>query len=48
MCATAWQFLQERLNHPAMKRQEAVLNPKLVIRESSCRGAKPEPAVAVA
>jgi LacI family transcriptional regulator len=37
MCATAWQFLERRLLEPKGKRQEAVLKPRLVIRESSRR-----------
>lgn len=37
MCATAWQFLERRLTEPAGKRQEAMLKPRLVIRESSRR-----------
>jgi DNA-binding LacI/PurR family transcriptional regulator len=37
MCATAWRFLLQRLDHPDMKRQHAVLKPELVIRESSRR-----------
>ncbi len=37
MCATAWQFLLRRLKTPGMKRQEAVLQAELVIRESSQR-----------
>lgn len=42
MCATAWQFLLERLNNPTMKRQQAVLKPRLVIRESSSRNGAPQ------
>jgi len=37
MCATAWQFLQQRINHSAKKPQTMKLNPKLVIRDSSRR-----------
>jgi LacI family transcriptional regulator len=37
MCATAWQFLLQRLEQPARKKQKAVLKPKLAIRESSRR-----------
>ena len=37
MCTTAWQFLERRLSEPDLKRQEAMLKPKLVIRESSRR-----------
>lgn len=35
MCATAWQFLLQRLDQPDVKRQKAMLKPKLAIRESS-------------
>jgi LacI family transcriptional regulator len=35
MCARAWEFLERRLAEPKSKRQEAVLKPRLVIRESS-------------
>ena len=38
MCATAWQFLMQRIERPATKRQWAVLKPKLAIRESTTRG----------
>src|SRR5437868_4553948 len=37
MCATAWQFLLQRLEKPKLKNQRAVLKPKLAIRESSMR-----------
>jgi LacI family transcriptional regulator len=37
MCATAWQFLVQRIEHPGTKRQSAVLKPKLAVRESSAR-----------
>jgi DNA-binding LacI/PurR family transcriptional regulator len=37
MCATAWQFMQQRLENAETKRQKAVLKPKLTIRESSRR-----------
>lgn len=37
MCATAWQFMQQRLESSDAKRQKAVLKPKLTIRESSRR-----------
>lgn len=37
MCATAWNFLLQRLEQPAMKRQQAILKPKLTVRESSRR-----------
>jgi LacI family transcriptional regulator len=36
-CGTAWQFLCQRLENPQLKRQHAVLQPKLVVRESSRR-----------
>jgi len=39
MCATAWQFLVQRIEHPETKRQSAVLKPKLAVRESSVRNA---------
>jgi len=35
MCATAWQFLQQRLEQPSISPQHAVLKPKLALRESS-------------
>lgn len=34
MCATAWQFLQARINNPDLPHQEAMLHGKLVVRES--------------
>jgi LacI family transcriptional regulator, galactose operon repressor len=37
ICELAWQFLLQRLDHPELKRQQAVLEPELVIRESSRR-----------
>lgn len=39
MCATAWQFLQQRLAQPrqSIAPQHAVLKPRLVVRESSRR-----------
>jgi len=37
VCATAWQFLQQRLEKPEGKRQTAVLKPKLAVRESTRR-----------
>jgi DNA-binding LacI/PurR family transcriptional regulator len=37
MCAAAWQFLQRRLENPALEWQSALLSPSLVIRESSVR-----------
>ena len=37
ICELAWQFLLQRLDHPDLKRQHAVLQPALVIRESSRR-----------
>jgi len=39
MCETAWQFLTQRLENPKLKRQQAVFEPELVIRESSRRTA---------
>jgi LacI family transcriptional regulator, galactose operon repressor len=35
MCATAWEFLQRRLERPGRKRQWRVLMPELAVRESS-------------
>jgi LacI family transcriptional regulator len=37
MCATAWQFLIQRMDHAATKTQKTKLKPKLVIRASSVR-----------
>lgn len=37
MCATAWQFLLQRMDRTATKRQIAKLKPKLVVRDSSDR-----------
>jgi len=37
MCATAWRFLLQRLENPGTKLQHVVLQPGLVIRESSQR-----------
>ena len=37
MCEIAWQFLTQRLANPKLKRQHAVLEPELIIRESSRR-----------
>jgi LacI family transcriptional regulator len=37
ICETAWRFMLQRLKHPELKRQHAVLEPELVIRESSRR-----------
>jgi LacI family transcriptional regulator len=37
MCATAWQFLQQRLEDPSLPPQCACFKPELTIRESSCR-----------
>jgi len=37
MCATAWQFLQQRLEKPDAPLQRAVLQPVLAIRDSSRR-----------
>ena len=41
MCATAWQFLQQRLEQPSTALQHACLKPQLVLRESS----RPRPGV---
>jgi len=38
MCASAWQFFQQRQERPNSKRQEVALKPKLEIRESTRRG----------
>jgi LacI family transcriptional regulator len=40
MCAVAWDFLRRRLESPEIKRQGAVLKPKLMIRKSSDRKSK--------
>lgn len=37
MCATAWQFLQQRLENRSLPPQRTVLEPTLAIRDSSCR-----------
>lgn len=37
MCATAWGFLMNRLEQPALKLQTQMLKPRLVVRESSVR-----------
>jgi len=37
ICETAWRFLLQRLENPALDRQQAVLQPELAIRESSRR-----------
>jgi len=37
MCATAWQFLQNRLADPAIPLHRALLHPRLAIRDSSVR-----------
>lgn len=37
MCATAWQFLQRRLEKTGAPLQRVVLQPALAIRDSSCR-----------
>lgn len=37
MCLTAWEFFKARQANPALKRQEAVLQPKLAIRDSTKR-----------
>ncbi|MDR3402397.1 MAG: LacI family DNA-binding transcriptional regulator [Chthoniobacter sp.] len=39
MCELAWQFLTQRLDNLELKQQHAVLEPELVIRESSRRPA---------
>ena len=41
MCATAWQFLEQRLSCPNTKRQQVVLKPSLQIRESSTWQSQP-------
>jgi LacI family transcriptional regulator len=43
MCATAWQYLGQRLARPGLKLQRAVLPPELVVRESSRRPASAAP-----
>jgi DNA-binding LacI/PurR family transcriptional regulator len=35
MCATAWEFLSQRLLRPGLERQQAVLLPTLAVRASS-------------
>lgn len=35
MCATAWDFLENRMREPHLAPQQIVLQPKLVVRESS-------------
>jgi LacI family transcriptional regulator len=42
MCATAWQFLQQRLAAPGLPRQRTVLKPRLEVRDST----QPRPASA--
>lgn len=37
MCATAWQFLLQRMNRPGAKPQKTKLKPKLVVRASTTR-----------
>jgi len=37
MCILAWQFLERRMNDPALPLQQQFLPAKLIIRESSCR-----------
>jgi LacI family transcriptional regulator len=44
MCATAWQFLQGRLEQPSRPLQRAVVKPALVIRESTRRVPAMQPA----
>jgi LacI family transcriptional regulator len=39
MCATAWQFLQQRLATPGLPCQHALLKPRLEVRESTARSA---------
>lgn len=46
MCATAWQFLLQRLKQPERKHQRAILKPVLRIRESSSRQANPNSGLA--
>jgi|SRR6267154_393588 len=43
MCATAWQFLLQRIDQAATRPQRTKLKPKLVIRDSSLRNPRPEP-----
>jgi DNA-binding LacI/PurR family transcriptional regulator len=45
MCALAAEFLQRRIDEPDAPRQQAMLQPTLVIRESSRGGTYQEPAV---
>jgi LacI family transcriptional regulator len=40
MCASAWQFFQQRQEQPSSKRQAVILKPKLEIRDSSRRKIK--------
>jgi len=35
MCAAAWKFLADRLEHPELEKQSLILQPRLEIRESS-------------
>lgn len=37
MCEMAWRFLQNRLEHPDLPRQAAVVKPCLIVRDSSVR-----------
>jgi LacI family transcriptional regulator len=37
MCATAWQFLIQRMDRPGTKPQRMKLKPKLVVRDSTTR-----------
>ena len=37
ICGTAWRFLLQRLENPALDRQQAVLQPGLAVRESTRR-----------
>jgi LacI family transcriptional regulator len=36
MCALAWRFLRRRIENPDTPLQHALLQPTLVVRESSC------------
>lgn len=45
-CGTAWRFLCQRLENSKIKRQAAVLQPQLLVRESSCRAPAPRPRAA--
>lgn len=43
MCATAWQFLLQRMDQTATKPQIAILKPTLVVRDSSVRKPRLQP-----